>query len=151
MFGPWRGREETLRFVAKVLGLGPVGFGAGLVVQFVFGVTAVLIGDGVVRLELDGFVVVLDRAFVLAEVPVRAAPVVVGVFFIGVKLDGFVVVPDGAFVLAEVQVRVAPVDVGDFVIRLELDGLIQVLDYLAVLAKFVVGPCAAKVGVGGRA
>src|ERR1035438_4082901 len=85
MFGSWRGREEALRFVAKVLGLGPVGFGAGLVVKFVFGVTAVLIGDGVVRLELDGFVVVLDGAPPLAEAVVGVAPVVVGVFVIGDK------------------------------------------------------------------
>ena len=82
----------------------------------------------VIRVELDGLIVVRDGAIeVLLEI-VGYAAVVEGQGEIRVEPDGLVVVCNGAVGRAHGTVRNAPIVVSIGVIRVEQDGLVEVRD-----------------------
>ena len=85
------------------------------------------------RLNSDGFIIVLNRKFVLTKAAVCIAPVVVGIGVLRVEPDGLVVVIDGPFELAKRLICFPPVFVGIGVLRVEPDGLVEVLYRTLVL------------------
>ena len=88
----------------------------------------VVVGQGVLRVEFDRLVVVLDGGGQVALSVAREAPVVVGDRVLRVELDRFGVVLDGAGQVVLIVAREAPVVVGDRVLRVELDRFGVVLD-----------------------
>src|ERR1039457_2062397 len=89
--------------------LGDVGIATSGVALRLLGHSAIVEGTGVVRIELDGLVVVVDGAVVLAFVEVGVAAIGEGQGVVRIELDGLVEILDGAVVLAFVGVGAAAI------------------------------------------
>jgi len=91
-------------------------------------VTAVVVDEGVLRIEADRLVVVLDRSLELAFEDIGVRPVVERGSELGVELDRLVEVLDGPVGLGLLHIERAAVVVGRDVLRIKLYGLVIVLD-----------------------
>src|SRR5260221_227217 len=95
---------------------------------------SVVVGFCILRLEADGFAVILDRAVVVAFVLANNAPVVVGFCILRLEADGFAVILDRAVVVALIVAGNAPVHVSFRKLRLEADRAVVILDRAVVVA-----------------
>lgn len=92
------------------------------------GVAAIVEDVGVGRIELDGLVVVLDRAEALARFGIDEPAVFVGAGIVRLELDGSVVVVGRTKGVAVQSVGVATGVEGIGILRVQPDGLVEVLD-----------------------
>jgi len=112
------------------------------------GYALVVAGIGMLRVEADGLVVVLDAPLELPQVAVGVAPVVVGIGMLRVEVNSLVVVLDSPLELPQNAVGIAPVVVGPGMLRVEADGLVVVVDGPLELPQVVVGATPVVVGIG---
>ena len=75
------------------------------------GAGAVVMGDGFVRVDANGLVVVCDGPSVVAPVSVREAPADVTVGVVRIDANGLIVVCDSPSVVIFVSVGVTPVEI----------------------------------------
>ena len=100
------------------------------------GEATVVVGLGILGVDPDGFIVVLDCPLVLIHVGVGEATVVVGVGVLGVDPDGFIVVLDCPLVLAESAVGDTTVVVSIGIRRINTQCLVKFGDSLDQLPLF---------------
>ena len=70
-----------------------------------------IVGEGLVRLQTDGLIIVGDRLLVLTKSDLGISPLYVGVSIFGPYIDGLIKVGNGALVFAVLQPVNAPVEV----------------------------------------
>src|SRR5437868_2608599 len=95
--------------------------------------SAVIKGFSIIRLELDGLIIILDSVVVPVLVLIGEATIEESSRVVRVYLDRLMKVFDGAVVLAYRGMGTAAVvEIGE--IRVKLDGLIEIHDGAVVLA-----------------
>ena len=110
------------------------------------GAAAIVEQIGIVRHQLDGPVVIVERPGVILPGSVGPAAVVIDLGVIGLELDGLIVVVDGEIVVLGLGEGEAAGAIDGRVARVELERPVEVGDGVLVLAVVLAGDAAVEIG-----
>ena len=110
-----------------------------ILTQFKIGCSPAAVSQGILRVEADGFVEVLDSLLRLVQYKIGCSPVAVSQVILRIEADGFVEVLNSLLSLVQSKIGCSPTEVCLGKLWIEADGLVPFnygLFRMSLLLKF---------------